>query len=84
MMLERAAALVAEAGFDIVNVDVVVILERPRIAKFVDQIRAGLAGALGIAPALVSVKGKTNEGVDAVWRGEAIAAQAVALVRGRR
>jgi len=84
MMLERAAALVAEAGFDIVNVDVVVILERPRIAKFVDQIRAGLAGALGIAPALVSVKGKSNEGVDAVGRGEAIAAQAVALVRGRR
>ncbi len=62
----------------------VVILERPRIAKFVDQIRAGLAGALGIAPALVSVKGKSNEGVDAVGRGEAIAAQAVALVRGRR
>jgi 2-C-methyl-D-erythritol 4-phosphate cytidylyltransferase/2-C-methyl-D-erythritol 2,4-cyclodiphosphate synthase len=84
MMLERAAALVREAGFDVLNVDVVVILERPRIAEFVDEIRAGLAGALGIAPALVSVKGKSNEGVDAVGRGEAIAAQAVALVRGRR
>jgi len=63
---------------------VVVILERPRIAAFVDRIRAGLAGALGIAADLVSVKGKSNEGVDAVGRGEAIAAQAVALVRGRR
>jgi len=84
LLLERAAALVREAGFDVLNVDVVVILERPRIAKFVDQIRAGLAGALGIAPALVSVKGKSNEGVDSVGRGEAIAAQAVALVRGRR
>ncbi len=73
-----------EAGFDIVNLDVVVILERPRIAPFVDRIRAGLAGALGIDPALVSVKGKSNEGVDAVGRGEAIAAHAVALVRERR
>lgn len=84
LLLERAAALVREAGFDVLNVDVVVILERPRIAAFVDRIRAGLAGALGIAADLVSVKGKSNEGVDAVGRGEAIAAQAVALVRGRR
>ena len=84
MLLERAATLVREAGFEILNLDVVVILERPRVAAFVDRIRAGLAGAIGIAPAAVSVKGKSNEGVDAVGRGEAIAAQAVALVRGRR
>jgi 2-C-methyl-D-erythritol 4-phosphate cytidylyltransferase/2-C-methyl-D-erythritol 2,4-cyclodiphosphate synthase len=84
MLLERAAAMVREAGFEVLNLDVVVILERPRIAGFVDQIRSGLANAIGIAPAVVSVKGKSNEGVDAVGRGEAIAAQAVALVRGRR
>jgi 2-C-methyl-D-erythritol 4-phosphate cytidylyltransferase/2-C-methyl-D-erythritol 2,4-cyclodiphosphate synthase len=84
MLLERAAALVREAGFEVLNLDVVVILERPRIARFVDAIRAGLAGAVGIAAAAVSVKGKSNEGVDAVGRGEAIAAQAVALLRGGR
>ena len=42
-----------------------------------------LAGAIGIEVAAVSIKGKTNEGVDAVGRGEAVAAHAVALVRGR-
>ncbi len=81
-LLRRAGALVREAGFEILNLDVVVVLERPRIAPFVDSIRAGLADALGVDVALVSVKGKSNEGVDAVGRGEAIAAHAVALLSG--
>jgi 2-C-methyl-D-erythritol 2,4-cyclodiphosphate synthase len=68
-------------GFEIVNVDVTVILERPKIAPHVPEIERGLAAALGIDPGRVSVKGKTNEGVDAVGRGEAIAAHAVALLR---
>jgi 2-C-methyl-D-erythritol 4-phosphate cytidylyltransferase / 2-C-methyl-D-erythritol 2,4-cyclodiphosphate synthase len=79
-LLRRAAGLARDAGFDLLNLDVVVILERPRIAPFIDRIRQGLADAVSIAPALVSVKGKSNEGVDAVGRGEAIAAHAVALL----
>jgi 2-C-methyl-D-erythritol 4-phosphate cytidylyltransferase/2-C-methyl-D-erythritol 2,4-cyclodiphosphate synthase len=79
-LLRRAAAMVREAGYAIVNVDVVIILERPRIAPFIGRIRDGVADALGIAVDGVSVKGKTNEGVDAVGRGEAIAAHAVALL----
>lgn len=79
-LLARAGALVREAGGVVVNVDVSVVLERPKIAPFVDAIRDAVAGALGIPAARVSVKGKTNEGVDAVGRGEAIAAHAVALV----
>lgn len=82
-MLAHAAGVARAAGFDVVNVDVVVVAERPKIAPFVDAIREGLAGALGIAPGCVSVKGKTNEGVDAVGRGEAMAAHAVALVSSR-
>ena len=81
-LLRRAAAIVAEAGFAIVNLDVVVVLERPKIAPFLDRIRAGVAAALGVAVDRVSVKGKTNEGVDAIGRGEAIAAHAVAMLRG--
>jgi 2-C-methyl-D-erythritol 4-phosphate cytidylyltransferase/2-C-methyl-D-erythritol 2,4-cyclodiphosphate synthase len=79
-LLRQAAALVRGAGHAIVNVDVVVVLERPKIAPHVNAIREGLAGALGIPVECVSVKGKTNEGVDAVGRGEAIAAYAVALI----
>lgn len=79
-LLRKAAALVGDAGFTVVNLDVVVILERPKIAPHIAAIRQSLADALGLPVDRVSVKGKTNEGVDAVGRGEAIAAHAVALL----
>jgi 2-C-methyl-D-erythritol 4-phosphate cytidylyltransferase / 2-C-methyl-D-erythritol 2,4-cyclodiphosphate synthase len=80
-LLRRAVALVGEQGLGVGNVDVTVILERPKIRDHIDRMRAALAGALAIDVSRVSIKGKTNEGVDAVGRGEAIAAHAVALVR---
>lgn len=79
-LLRQAVAMVHAAGFRVVNLDVVVILERPKIGPYIDKIRVELARALQILPERVSVKGKTNEGVDAVGRGEAIAAHAVALL----
>ncbi len=80
-LLRHAATMVRDAGFAIAHVDVIIVLERPKIAAHVDAIRRGLAEAMGIQIGNVSVKGKTNEGVDAVGRGEAIAAHAVALLR---
>ena len=82
-LLRRVAALVAGEGFVIGNVDVTVILEAPKIRDHVDAMRDAVAGALGIGRERVSIKGKTNEGVDAVGRGEAIAAHAIALLRNR-
>jgi 2-C-methyl-D-erythritol 4-phosphate cytidylyltransferase / 2-C-methyl-D-erythritol 2,4-cyclodiphosphate synthase len=82
-LLARARALAAEQGYEVGNVDVTVILEKPKIRDRVDEMRKLLAGALGIDPSRVSVKGKTNEGVDAVGRGEAVAAHAVALLRSK-
>jgi 2-C-methyl-D-erythritol 4-phosphate cytidylyltransferase/2-C-methyl-D-erythritol 2,4-cyclodiphosphate synthase len=79
-LLRQAVVMVHTAGFRVVNLDVVVILEKPKIAPHLDKIRAQLAGVLEILVERVSVKGKTNEGVDAVGRGEAIAAHAVALL----
>ena len=80
-LLRRVVQLVAEQGLMVGNVDVTVILESPKIRGHVDAMRRSLAAALGIDAARVSVKGKTNEGVDAVGRGEAIAAHAIALLR---
>ena len=82
-LLGRVVAQAAEHGLEIGNVDVTVVLERPKIRDHVDSMRARIAATLGIAASRVSVKGKTNEGLDAVGRGEAIAAHAIALVRAR-
>jgi 2-C-methyl-D-erythritol 4-phosphate cytidylyltransferase / 2-C-methyl-D-erythritol 2,4-cyclodiphosphate synthase len=79
-MLARASTLVRDAGFAVANVDVVVILQTPKLGPYRDAMRARVAAALGIDVADVSIKAKTNEGVDAVGRGEAIAAQAIAFL----
>jgi 2-C-methyl-D-erythritol 4-phosphate cytidylyltransferase/2-C-methyl-D-erythritol 2,4-cyclodiphosphate synthase len=82
-LLGRAATIVRAAGYAIVNVDVVVIAQKPKLAPHVDAIRANVAGALGCEASQVSVKGKTNEGVDSTGAGESIAAHAVALLSRR-
>jgi 2-C-methyl-D-erythritol 4-phosphate cytidylyltransferase/2-C-methyl-D-erythritol 2,4-cyclodiphosphate synthase len=79
-LLARAAALVADAGYRVVNVDVVVIAQRPKLVPHIVAIRANLAKALGIPASDVSVKGKTNEGVDSMGAGDSIATHAVALL----
>jgi len=79
-LLARAVAIIAARGWRPANADVTVILERPKLSPHVEAIRARLAAVLGIDTSAVSVKGKTNEGVDAVGRGEAIAAHAIAVL----
>jgi 2-C-methyl-D-erythritol 4-phosphate cytidylyltransferase/2-C-methyl-D-erythritol 2,4-cyclodiphosphate synthase len=81
--VREAARMVRQAGYDIVNLDITVVLERPKIKEAIEQMRSLLATAAGVAVSVVSVKGKTNEGVDAVGRGEAIASHAVALLAHR-
>jgi 2-C-methyl-D-erythritol 4-phosphate cytidylyltransferase/2-C-methyl-D-erythritol 2,4-cyclodiphosphate synthase len=83
-LLARAASLVRNAGFSVTHVDVVVILETPKLGPHREAMRAHVAGALGVPVDSVSIKAKTNEGVDAVGRGEAIAAHAVALLETAR
>jgi len=61
----------------------VVIAERPKLLPYLAAMRANLARAMGIDVSAVSVKGKTNESVDALGRNEAIAVHAVALVAQR-
>jgi len=80
-LLTRAVALVKAQGLEVGNVDVTVILEAPKIRPYIAAMRARVASAIGIDVDRVSIKGKTNEGVDAIGRGEAIAAHAVALIR---
>jgi 2-C-methyl-D-erythritol 4-phosphate cytidylyltransferase/2-C-methyl-D-erythritol 2,4-cyclodiphosphate synthase len=80
-LLRHVTEVVARRGYAVVNVDVVVIAERPRLSGYVEAMRRNLAGALGVRAADVSIKGKTNEGVGELGRGEAIAVHATAIVR---
>jgi 2-C-methyl-D-erythritol 2,4-cyclodiphosphate synthase len=79
-MLAGAVDQVADAGWRVQQVDVTVVAERPRIGPYRTAMAVALARALRIAPADVSVKGKTNEGMGWVGRGEGLAAIAVATL----
>jgi len=77
-LLERTVALLAERGLVPANVDVTVVIERPRLLPHKDAIRARLAAPLGLPVERVSVKATTGEGMGFVGRGEGVAALAVA------
>ena len=79
-LLRRAYADVRAAGFELVNADVVLIGEEPRLAPHRAEMRARLAGALGASAGLVAVRATTTDGLGFTGRGEGLAAQAVALV----
>jgi 2-C-methyl-D-erythritol 2,4-cyclodiphosphate synthase len=80
--LGRVRGLLAEHRLRIAHLDAIVIAERPKLAPHFPAMREALAGALGIEAAQINLKAKTNEGVGAVGRGEAIAAQAIATIEG--
>jgi 2-C-methyl-D-erythritol 4-phosphate cytidylyltransferase/2-C-methyl-D-erythritol 2,4-cyclodiphosphate synthase len=79
-LLRHAVGLVQAAGFRIVNVDAVVVAERPKLAPYVDAMCGGLAAVLGVPREAVSVKGKTNEGMGEAGRGEGLFVHAIATI----
>jgi 2-C-methyl-D-erythritol 2,4-cyclodiphosphate synthase len=79
--LEHAAAVVREAGWELVNADCILIGERPRIAQQRDAMRKALSGALRVDPERVTVRATTTDGLGFTGRGEGLAAQAIALLR---
>ncbi|MEO7712709.1 MAG: 2-C-methyl-D-erythritol 2,4-cyclodiphosphate synthase [Gemmatimonadaceae bacterium] len=79
-MLALAVAHVRTAGWRVGQIDVVVIAESPKIAPYRDDMRARIASALGVPIEDVSIKGKTNEGMGFVGRGEGIACLATATI----
>ena len=80
-LLREAWRQVREAGWELANADVVLVGEEPRLAPHRDAMRARLAAALDVEPALVAVRATTTDGLGFTGRGEGLAAQAVALLR---
>jgi 2-C-methyl-D-erythritol 2,4-cyclodiphosphate synthase len=78
--LEQIRSLLTNRRFRIVNIDAIVVCERPKLGPHFPAMRTALAKALGITADEINLKAKTNEGLDAVGRGEAIAAHVVATL----
>jgi 2-C-methyl-D-erythritol 2,4-cyclodiphosphate synthase len=81
--LAAVIKLIAARGYQIGNVDATVLAERPKLKPHIQVIRERLASVLGLNLDQVSLKAKTAEGLESVGRGEAIAAQAVALLSSK-
>jgi 2-C-methyl-D-erythritol 2,4-cyclodiphosphate synthase len=82
-LLKQVTKVVVAAGFTLINVDMTVIAQHPRVAPHVREMRTRLAMAMGIDPGSVSVKATTTDGLGTLGRGEGIAAQAIALLEER-
>ena len=80
--LERVRELLVERRFRISHIDAVVILEKPKLGPLFPAMREALAKSLAISASAINLKAKTNEGVDAIGHGEAIAAQAIVTLEG--
>jgi 2-C-methyl-D-erythritol 2,4-cyclodiphosphate synthase len=79
-LLARVMWLAGERGYGVVNLDATIMLERPRLRPYVEEMRENLARVLGVQTGCVSIKAKTGEGLDAVGRGQAITVQSVVLL----
>ena len=82
-LLAHVMKRVEARGFHVVNMDATVMLERPKLREFIGSMRVNVARALKVDVDCVSVKAKTGEGLDAVGRGEAVAAQAIVLLSNK-
>ena len=81
LLLQKVVALVRAAGWEVVNADVTIVCERPRLAGYRSAMRARLAAELGVPVDCVGLKATTTEGMGFEGRGEGIAALAVCLLR---
>ena len=84
LFLRHVRRLLDEAGCSILNIDATIGLERPKLAPHIPRMIQRMSAALRIKRGQVSIKAKTGEGLDAIGRGEALRADAIALVATTR
>ncbi|MEI7953198.1 MAG: 2-C-methyl-D-erythritol 2,4-cyclodiphosphate synthase [Synechococcaceae cyanobacterium ELA182] len=81
VLLEHVMELISRQGWVVINVDTVVVAERPKLKPHIEAMRAAIAGRMGLDPSQVGVKATTNEGLGPTGREEGIACHAVALLQ---
>ena len=80
LLLQKTMQIMQNNGYKIVNVDSNIICQKPKLMPYIDKMKEKLAPLLNIDESALSIKAKTNEGVDATGLGEAISAQCVCLI----
>jgi 2-C-methyl-D-erythritol 2,4-cyclodiphosphate synthase len=79
-LLARVCEMLAENNWKIVNLDTIIQAENPKMMPHIPAMKSKLAAAINIPESCISIKAKTNEGLDAIGCGEAISAQAIAMI----
>ena len=81
-LLRKVELMLNHNGWEVINVDVTLVCEQPKITPYAEQMRANIAAGIGIDVAEVSVKATTTEGLGFCGRGEGITALAIVLIKG--
>ena len=79
-LLKKVVKVISDKGYNVVNIDSTIIAQKPKLAPYIDSMRANIASAIGVDKDDVSVKATTEEGLGFTGTGEGIAARAVALI----
>jgi 2-C-methyl-D-erythritol 2,4-cyclodiphosphate synthase len=80
LMLQKAYSMVQNEGYCIINIDITIITQSPKIKIYKNKMLFAISKALNIAQSCINIKGKTKEGVDSVGRGEAVECFSVCLI----
>lgn len=80
VIVKKAVGEILALGWRVGNVDLVVIAERPKVSPYISEIKKSISQLLGIEVGQVGIKATTNEGMDSIGQGQAIAVQAVCLI----
>ena len=81
VLLSKTSELLKAKGFKVVNIDVTIIAQSPRLSPFISTMRKRISQALGVDSTQVTVKATTTNGLGFIGRGEGMAAQSVALIQ---
>ena len=80
-LLKTVKLLIAEKGYSIVNIDATVIMQRPKISQYIDEMKDTISNTLNIEPDRVNIKATTEEGLGFTGVGDGIASHAVSMIK---
>ena len=80
-LLKSVKLLIAEKGYSIVNIDATVIMQRPKISQYIDEMKDTISNTLNIEPDRVNIKATTEEGLGFTGVGDGIASHAVSMIK---